>query len=270
MSRFRDPIYLISDQYKDTGNLNARIQLHERYSTNPYGWFRWVRDQIDLPPEAHILELGCGSGKLWSENVDRTLQGWKIALSDFSYGMVHSCRSTLANKLDQFRFVASNAIAIPFPAATFDAVIANHMLFHIADRSLALVEIARVLKPNGTLYAATNGENHLLELDDMIEQNYGSSDGILPGKPSRGFCLENGAAQLSPWFRQVERRDYPDSLEVTDAEPLLAYIYSMVSPKFTQGGESSRSRLERVIKELLHQQGCIQIQKSSGMFIGKK
>lgn len=42
MSKLQDQKYLLSDQYRNASNLNARIQLHQRFSTNTYGWFRWV------------------------------------------------------------------------------------------------------------------------------------------------------------------------------------------------------------------------------------
>ncbi len=270
MSRFRDPVYLASDQYRDAGNLNARIQLHEHYSTNPYSWFRWMFDQLALPNEAKILEIGCGSGKLWLENLYRLPSWWKITLTDFSRGMVLGCFNQLATRMDQFRFTISDAMAIPFPPSTFDAVIANHMLYHVSDRPQALSEIARVMKPNGTLFAATNGENHMRELDELIEQCFSFDGGIVQQKPSRDFCLENGAVQLAHWFSRVEWRDYQDSLVVTDANAVLAYLYSMVPATFDQRDRPALLRLEDVIKEQIEQQGCIRIQKSSGIFIGKR
>jgi hypothetical protein len=33
------------EQYRDSANLDARVQLHERFSTNRYGWHPWVFDQ---------------------------------------------------------------------------------------------------------------------------------------------------------------------------------------------------------------------------------
>ena len=53
---------------------------------------------------------------------------------------------------------------LPFEADTFDAVVANHMLYHVPDRAQALAEMQRVLKPGGQVYLATNGLAHLREL----------------------------------------------------------------------------------------------------------
>ena len=65
---FTNQKHLRTKQYRDSGNLKARIALHSRFSTNPYGWFRWVFDHLDLPPQNRLLELGCGAGDLWVEN----------------------------------------------------------------------------------------------------------------------------------------------------------------------------------------------------------
>ena len=78
-------------QYHDDSNLNARSALHERFSTNPYGWHRWVFDHLTtLPVQMCILELGCGPGYLWDANRDRIPAGWDLTLTDFSAGMVDS------------------------------------------------------------------------------------------------------------------------------------------------------------------------------------
>src|SRR6185436_3628941 len=46
MTRFTDQKYLKTDQYKDATNLDARVEIHRRFSTNSYGWFNWVFDTL--------------------------------------------------------------------------------------------------------------------------------------------------------------------------------------------------------------------------------
>lgn len=58
-------------QYGDPTNLNARIALPERFSTNRSDLHRWLFDQLDFPPRARVLELGCGPGTLWTKHLDR-------------------------------------------------------------------------------------------------------------------------------------------------------------------------------------------------------
>ena len=72
----------MADQYTDASNLKYRIALHERFSTNGYAWPQWVFDQFDLTDEARLLEIGCGTGALWSTNFDRIPNGWEMSLTD--------------------------------------------------------------------------------------------------------------------------------------------------------------------------------------------
>ena len=55
-----DQASCVAKQYEVADNLNARISLHDKFSTNKYGWQRWVFDQLLVPSLGTILELGCG------------------------------------------------------------------------------------------------------------------------------------------------------------------------------------------------------------------
>ena len=118
----------------------------------------------NLSADARILEIGYGPADLWVQNLDRLPAGWTITLTDFSVGMIEAAQRNLAGAGRPFTFRPMNAQSIPFDTATFDAVIANHMLYHVPDLTKAVAEIHSVLKPGGTLYAATNGKGHLREL----------------------------------------------------------------------------------------------------------
>jgi SAM-dependent methyltransferase len=136
MSRRTDPEYLKKDQYVDAGNLNARIELHLRFSTNPQDWFRWVFDRLDLSGTVKVLELGCGPGLLWKHNLDRLSSNYQVILSDFSSGMIHEARLNTHASTCPIIFTLLDAQAIPFPTAYFHLVIANicSTIFQIARR----------------------------------------------------------------------------------------------------------------------------------------
>src|ERR1041385_7983252 len=218
--------YLLDQQYKDASNLSARAQLHVRFSANTYGWQQWVFDQINVPDTANILEIGAGPAWLWAENLRRMPDGWNVTLSDFSPGMLDEARRNLGKDSQCFKFENFDAQAIPFDDASFDAVIANHMLYHIPDRAKAISEVHRVLKPGGWFYAGTNGENHLRELNDLVSR-FDPVTRFWEGfSASHSFTLENGAEQLAGLFATVTMERYPDALNDTKAEPLIAYILS--------------------------------------------
>ena len=167
-SRFSDPKYLRECQYKDASNLDQRVSLHERFSTNPQGWHSWVFAQLDPPPFANILEVGCGPGRLWAQNQSSFNSGWRVILSDFSPGMLANARERLLT-LSNLSFACFDAQDPPFPAGFFDIIIANHILYHVPDVDRAIAELHRILKPGGKLIATTNGQNHLRELREFVD-----------------------------------------------------------------------------------------------------
>jgi ubiquinone/menaquinone biosynthesis C-methylase UbiE len=215
----------LANQYRDGTNLNARILLHQKFSTNPYSWFGWVFDQFNLPAQGRILELGCGAGTLWMDNLERIPTGWEITLSDFSAGMVVQAQANLSQKRSfLFKQVDARSTPLPFEAGFFDGVIANHMLFHIPEKPPLLAEVRRILKPGGHFYATTIGERHMIEMAELIRKFEPDSEHW--DQMATSFTLENGAAQLLPWFSNVALRRYEDGLAVTQAAPLVDYIRS--------------------------------------------
>ena len=257
-----DPRY-VKDQYRASNNLEARIGLHERFSTAKQKWFEWYWDHFDLPTDARILEIGCGTGMLWRDNRGRIPLTWCLTLSDFSLGMIETTRAANVRA----DFLASDAQAIPFRDHYFDAVIANHMLYHVPDVPRALVEIRRVLKPSGKFYAATNGDLHLRELKIMISDFLDAGvTPLLNVNVSKHFSLENGAEQLAQVFASVKRFDFDDALVVTEVEPLVAYIMSGFMGKQLLDPERKEA-LRQFIAERMSRDGAIRITKSTGLFI---
>jgi ubiquinone/menaquinone biosynthesis C-methylase UbiE len=262
VSRFSNQQYLKSEQYKDSSNLEARASIHQRFSTNPYGWFRWVFDTLlKLPENASVLELGSGNGLLWQENADRIPVGWQITLSDLSAGMLDAAWRNLVVTGRAFQFKEIDAQSIPYEDETFDAVIANHMLYHVPDRAKAIAEAKRVLKPGGHFIATTVGETHMHEIMDWFRRIHADKvweSFVVP------FTLENGMEQLTPYFSQVTLSRYEDNLQVTEIQPLMDYILSGIRLKELPGDKLQllRSNLE----EELEDKGSIFITKDSGLF----
>jgi ubiquinone/menaquinone biosynthesis C-methylase UbiE len=264
MSRYTDQEYLQTDQYKDSSNLDARIQLHRRFSTNKYGWARWVFDQFNLSSECDVLDVGCGPGYQWRENIDRVPKGGDIVLADLSIGMLRKARQHLGENQHLFRFRVVDAQAIPFADESFDVVVANHMLYHVPDVSKALAEIRRVLKPGGRFYASTVGKAHLQENYELVRR-FAPEAALGDARPTLAFLLENGSDQISQWFSDVTLRRYEDALVVTEPELLIAYILSTAIAKDVLVG-GKREAFARFVEQELASRGSIYITKDSGMF----
>ena len=133
--------YNVETQYRDASNLNARIALHARFSTNPTGWMRWAFEQMHLEPGERILEVGAGPGTLWQQNLKLTPESCAITLTDQSAGMIEQARTNLWGLYPLLDFQRTDAEALPFDAASYDVLIANHMLYHVPDVPRALADV---------------------------------------------------------------------------------------------------------------------------------
>ena len=58
----------ILQRSRDASNLNEGVKLLDRFSSNEYGWYKWVFDNIEINDNDKVLEIGCGNGALWSKN----------------------------------------------------------------------------------------------------------------------------------------------------------------------------------------------------------
>lgn len=268
-SAFTDPEYLKREQYRDAGNLDRRIALHERFSTNPQGWHNWAYAQFEFPPGSPILEVGAGPGPLWARNQGSTPRDWRVTLSDLSEGMIADARRRLL-EFGCFSYVACDVQDLPFPSGTFDGLIANHMLYHVPDLDRALAAVARVLAPGGKLYATTNGETHLHELAAYVRRvRSGASTRAANDFPRRlhNFSLQSGPAKLRGWFEEIEIRRYPDSLRVTDPEAIVRFVESS---SFFRLHPEGMQRLRALLSDEVDRNGAVEITKEPGMLIAVK
>lgn len=242
----------IKTQYMNSSNISARIMLHKQYAHNTQGWFEWVFEQCDIKKGESVLELGCGSGALWSRNFDR-LPKATYMITDISDGMIKDVRKNLGAEYNDkragqcmgdekcmdkrterctgkgidkcFDYQVMDAHHINAPDETYDVVIANHLLFYLEDLGKALKEIKRVLKPGGRLICSTYGSAHMKEINELVSE-FDNRIVLSADKLYEVFGKENGAKLLKKRFAEVEWRQYEDYLTVDSEDALVAYILS--------------------------------------------
>lgn len=252
----------VRQQYATSANLDARIALHRRFGKANVPLYDWLFDRVQLPARARVLELGCGSGAIWEHLGQRVPADWRLTLTDYSAGMVQ----TVAEKFRDVRlsFARADAQAVPFADAQFDGVFANHMLYHVPNLDRALGEIRRVLKPGGSLYAATNGETHMQEINALPNVRGRRLFGQL------NFRLENGGELLAPHFERVERENLPGALEVTEVEPLMAYIHSATGYAHAPWSAAQDDEIRERISTQITRAGAFHITTAVGLFVATK
>ena len=268
-NRMRELIHLtgmensLKAQYRNSTNISARIRLHRLFSSNKQGWFPWIYEQCQITEGMKILELGCGNGRLWIENKAKLPADCEIILSDISEGMIRDVRREQSLQDDRFSFAAFDCHAIPYEDASFDLVIANHVLFYCKDVDRVCSEVGRVLKPGGRFVCGTYGVAHMQEVSRLVTQ---FDDRItLSGENLyEHFGKENGEQALAPYYAEVDWQQYEDALIVTQAEPLIEYVLSC-------HGNQNQYILEKYNKFRKYVEGQIRngytITKDAGIFI---
>ncbi|MCD8155763.1 MAG: MerR family transcriptional regulator [Clostridiales bacterium] len=215
----------LKNQYQNAGNISSRIRLHSLYSTNPQGWFPWIMEQCRITPGMRILELGCGDGTLWTDNLGGLPRQISVTLSDISEGMLRDARRAVGSGDSRFSFQSFDCAHIPFPEQSFHLVIANHVLFYCQDIPQVCREVRRVLKPGGRFLCSAYGSGHMKEISALVQEF--DDRIVLAGEQLyEKFGRENGGEILSPFFSAVRWHAYEDSLLVRDADPLVSYVLS--------------------------------------------
>ncbi len=215
----------LKSQYLNATNITARIQLHRDFSQNRQGWFPWIYQNCQIRSSMNILELGCGNGALWAENLQKLPSPITITLSDISEGMLRDARRNIGQEDSRFLFQCFDCHQIPFPPQSFDLVIANHLLFYCQDISQVCQEIARVLKPKGRFLCSTYGTKHMKEISNLV-QEFDSRIVLAADNLYEHFGLENGKNILEKHFSSVECIQFKDEIFLDQPEPLIQYILS--------------------------------------------
>lgn len=255
----------LKTQYQNASNISARINLHALYSQNVQRWFPWIYRNCNISPGENILEVGCGDGSFWTENMEDLPDSIQIVLSDKSDGMLRDAARNIGTDDPRFHFQTFDCMDIPCDSDRFDLVIANHVLFYCTDIPAACREISRVLKPEGRFVCSTYGAEHMKEISQLVtafdDRIVLAAEQLYPR-----FGRENGSEILNRYFSDVRWISHEDSLFITEAAPLISYILSCHGNQtqfILDRYKDFHAHVEKYVKKGL------KITKDAGIFICK-
>ena len=109
-----------------------------------------VLDAIELPKGAAFLDIGCGTG--WAVRTAAAIVGPSGSAYgvDLSPKMIRTAVHA-AEAIENAHFENANAEELPFAPETFDRIICTMSFHHYLNPGKAVREMARVLKPGGTV-----------------------------------------------------------------------------------------------------------------------
>jgi demethylmenaquinone methyltransferase/2-methoxy-6-polyprenyl-1,4-benzoquinol methylase len=129
----------------DAMNSVMTAGLHHR-------WRQRAAERAELGPGDSALDVCCGTGDLALELARRVAPGGSTVGCDFSEPMLEIARRKAEETgVTEVTFEWADALALPYPDASFDAVTVGFGVRNLADLDRGLGEMGRVLKPDGRL-----------------------------------------------------------------------------------------------------------------------
>ncbi|MGW0792644.1 SAM-dependent methyltransferase [Streptomyces sp. NPDC002911] len=121
-------------------------------------------EQAGLTPGRRLLDVGCGQGRpaiRLAEATGGEVTGITVSAEQVATGTELAHEAGVA---DRVRFERADAMDLPYPDGSFDAVWAVESVMYLSDRQTALKEMHRVLAPGGVLVLSDYAES--VELSD--------------------------------------------------------------------------------------------------------
>lgn len=123
-----------------------------------------------------VLEIGSGEGYGANLLADFALSVVGVDIDEKS---IENAKNKY--KKEKLTFITANAINIPFPDHTFDAVVCFETLEHLKEHEMLLTEIKRLLIPSGILiistpdklnYSDTNEQQNKFHLKELYAEDF--------------------------------------------------------------------------------------------------
>lgn len=254
--------YLKELQYGTTKNLEARIKIHQLFSTNPQSIHAWAGELMPIDGPVDVLEVGCGTGAFWKENLSRLPEGSTLTLTDLTEAMIEKTKSNVEGPF--IRYEVAEIESLHYDDDSFDIVNAHHVIYHTNDKAKAFAEIKRVLRPSGYLTITTNSERHMRNVYDIgrqLDPNF-PTDRIIDT-----FTEEIADDILEKHFSRIEKHVQEDTLKVDDVKFLMDYVASGVTPRGMEVADNFYERYAAIAKKEIDDKGFFGIPKRSPLYI---
>ena len=206
-------------------------ESHDTVGTPLFAHFgRLLVDQVGLRPADRVLDVAAGTGASLFPAAGRVGDAGHVIGVDFAAGMVDQLRARIAAQgVTNAEAQVADAEDLPFPDASFDAVLCGFALFFFPDAARALGEFRRVLRPNGRLAIATFSKEGSATFDRTWERISAHIAG--PPPPSADHVEFDEPRQLRDALHgaglvDVDVEESPLEVVLADVDAWWAWLWS--------------------------------------------
>jgi len=156
---------------------------------------RPLLEKLAAVPSPFVLDVATGTGRLPFALLSQPDFKGKVIAIDISHGMLEKAAQKIASHRERVHLMQYDSFPLPFPDETFDVVCCVEALELIGEKQSAVKELARVLRPGGTLLTSRGTEESgrgivVISVETLKEllQNAGFED-----------------VTITPWWRVFNR-----------------------------------------------------------------
>jgi trans-aconitate 2-methyltransferase len=140
----------------NTGPREWDAQTYDRVSDPQFGWGLEVLDRLELSGDEHVMDAGCGSGRVTARLLEKLPDG-RVLCVDASEQMIEKAREALGDRADYLvadlsEVVVDQPVDVVFSTATFH---------WITDHDRLFARLRDALKPEGRLVAQCGGTGNV-------------------------------------------------------------------------------------------------------------
>ena len=257
-------------QYGDSEKLRIRREAHELY-TEAEGppFHEWILSHLQLERDMRVIDVGSGPG-FYHALLARA--GCRVVAVDLSLGMLREALDSARAEGWRVSALVGDAERLPLAEDSGDAVLANHMLYHVPDPQAALRELRRVCAPAGRVVLATNAPNFGRELEDLHRE---AAEALgLAADPWSGqrFTLDDLELVRSV-FPDARVHRLENTFAFTTAEAALRYYASAGVDGIRDPPPDDAHRapllqhVEERLRRIIAREGSFRVDKTTGCFV---
>jgi ubiquinone/menaquinone biosynthesis C-methylase UbiE len=228
---------------------NNAAENYEKYFVPVIGG-RFALDLVNeagLRPAERVLDVACGTGTIARLAAERVGVNGRVAGVDVNAGMLSVARSLPSET--PIKWYETAAESMPLPDQSFDVVFCGLGLQFFADKTAALREMHRVLKPGGRLYVSTPVPNALFDVFDRALARHVNEEAsiFVHAVFSLGDPRQMDALLAEAGFSGITTRTHTRSLQLPPAREFM-WQYIVCTPLMTvlpQAGNAQTAALER-------------------------